>query len=182
MLLSTTPKPFRRYLPLWLSVCCISAAPSFVLAVVGISQPNVAAMVLGVLIFVFIYSAINASQFYHDRITTTPLLHKALSAGFTLRLILTVLTLLTFVPGMRLHFFLLCDAFPGVVALTATKFLLVETLAIYGSDYESAFFPTLLITLLQGVFLSFIVLFASMVLWGLLYLLNSKHKTKVGAA
>lgn len=179
MLLPTEPRSFRYYLVFWLVICCISAAPSFLIAIGG--GANIPAMVLGVIIFVFLYSSINASGFYQSRIVARPLLHKALSIGFTLRLVLTALSALLLVPGINIPFFLICDAFPGMLAVAASKALVAEPAVAYGKDVGASFLPTLITTLIQGVLLSVIVLVASLIVWIILSVINRFKTSEAGA-
>lgn len=179
MLLSKEPKPLYYYLPVWLVICSISAAPSFLLAT-GM-EANVPAMILGIFIFALIYSSINACQFYYNRIVARPLLHKALTIGFTLRLILTFLSTLLLAPRPNFPFLLICDAFPGMLAIAATQFLLAEPGIAYGKYLADNFLPTLITTLIQGVLLSIIAIIVSMIVWAILSMINRFKTSETGA-
>lgn len=78
----------RRFL-LWLLICGVSAAPSFVMAVQN--GGNTAGMVLGVLMFVIGYTLVTSTRPF-QRFYSRPFIRTTMRLGYGLRLLLSALT------------------------------------------------------------------------------------------
>lgn len=128
----------------WLLVCSVSALPSFYLGA-RISDGQVAAMVLGVLVFALGYTVLDY-QTANNRIRQYRLTSVTLRVVYVTRMLLTLL----FPVGMSV------DGFCGVLSLGLT-----ETL--FGSTAVKTFPGAFLTTLTQGAILNF-----ALALYGLL--------------
>lgn len=123
---------------LWLVVCAVSAAPSFILAAGEFSRP---AMGLGVVMFAAAYTAVTCTEHF-ERFHTLPFVRRTLYIGYGLRLVLSV----AFPVGMA------ADLIPGMVSLGLVQRLGLEPHSFAGS---------LATTVVQGGFLN-VILFVFM--------------------
>ena len=126
----------------WIFVCVLSALPSFVLGLT-VAQNEIAAMVLGILIFTIGYTVLDygtaSSRFRQNRKVS-----RTLRIAYGTRVAISIL--------FPLAFYL--DLFCGVITLTLTqRFTGVD--AIY--DDIDGFFGTLLTTLVQGLVLNLVL-------------------------
>lgn len=130
------PSTLVRRLLLWTVVCCVSAAPSFVLASDGFDRP---AMVLGVALFVLAYTAVTSTagfQRFHDR----PFVRRTLYIGYGTRLLLSV----AFPLGVG------ADMMPGMLSIGIVRGMGLE---------PHGFEGTLATTVVQGTLLNLLLAF-----------------------
>ena len=133
---------------LWLSICGVAAVPSFLWGDVGFSIP---AMLLGVVIFAAMFTVISVSTPFRGFLRR-PFMRRTFCAAFVLRLITSV----TLPIGIAV------DVWPGLLATQAVQY----GYASLGLETQRPdFFATLLITLLQGIFLNVLVVLLIAALW-----------------
>jgi hypothetical protein len=144
-----------RRLILWTIICSVSAAPSFILAS---SEFNRAAMVVGVLIFIALYT-IGTSTEAFARFHRRPFVRRTLYMGYGLRLALSMLLPLGFVNGNRMGgavVVLFADVFPGLLSLRC-----IETIGLEPKSFAG----TLATTIVQGALLNAIIFAVMAVLY-----------------
>ena len=102
----------RRNFLMWSVVCWVAAGPSFVLALMSVtnSAADIFAMALAVFLFVFAYTVASGSSLYFS-LNRTPGMRAALRTGFITRMILSVLW----------PFCVTIDGIVGSVVLEATR-------------------------------------------------------------
>lgn len=168
-----TAKKLRRpiaSLALWTVVCVISAAPSFYFGYGTIAQEQVAAMCLGIAIFIGLYTLADQwTQLHPWRQSRNIAL--TLKIGYVTRILISIV----FPVGAAI------DVICGLMSVgIAETMLLMDHSHSGGSTYvggEVHFLGALLITLVQGVVLN-IVLFGYMtVVLGIVMLVRPQTKT-----
>ncbi|MDA7492853.1 hypothetical protein N8510_02015 [bacterium] len=135
----------------WLLVCSVSALPSFYMGA-GISDGQIAAMVLGVLVFASGYTVLDY-QTAHTRIRQYRLTRTTLRVVYVTRMLLTLL----FPVGMFV------DGLCGALSLG-----LAENL--FGSLAVKTFSGAFLTTLTQGAILNFILALYGLLVVGVIML------------
>ncbi len=139
----TAEKVVRRFL-LWAVLCSVCAAPSFIWAA---SQYDVAAMLVGVFLFVVLYTVATCTPHF-ERLRDRPFVRRTLHIGYGTRLGLSIV----FPLGMAL------DLIPGALSARIVDSLVVN---------ETGFAGTLLTTVIQGAFLNAILGVFMLIVFGL---------------
>lgn len=158
-------KPLYKYFIFWTIICCVSAAPSF--WITYREGFNLYAMLLGILIFIVIYSMLNASIFYERLMERFSSLRKALALAFWLRIIISATPIVAVIPLFKkiwlVPFYF--DMFPGLAALKVTAWLkwLFDLKSHHYND--QAFLPTLVTTLIDGALMSAVILAMALLIW-----------------
>ncbi len=167
--LASKPRRPSDSLALWSIVCVISAVPSFYFGYGTIAQEQVAAMCLGIAIFIGIYTAVDQWTLRHPwrQFRNVAL---TLKIGYCTRILISIV----FPVGAMI------DMVCGMMSVRAIKTILpMDHSYPGGSDYlggQVNFLSALLITLVQGVVLN-IVLFGYMTLvLGIIILIRSLSK------
>ena len=132
-----------RNLLIWSTVCILSAAPSYYFgALLAGGQPEaVAAMAVGVLVFILLYTAA-ASTDFAQRLKQQPFVARTIKIGYGIRIaqsLLSIVTPLTFV-----------DIICGGISLRIVGVTARPTTTTEFTDF-------LLATLIQGVLLNLII-------------------------
>jgi len=156
----------------WSFICTISAAPSFVMAFKDKNSGfDVSAMILGVIIFIFIYGFITSTEFYVS-LRKFNTIHKALRFSYVLKITMAMVAFpFTFFTYNKVDtigmFFIFPDFVAGIMSyLLYTELFGKLNLSKNGSvadgnnsgDIGASFFDTLAITLIEGVILSLMIL------------------------
>ena len=162
----------RKHLLIWTVICSIAAMPSFTFSLE--TNPNFAAIALGVALFIVLYTLASSSVFF-DKIHANDIWRKALKFGFGIR----VLQSLFFFCAGPIAWFglsspgamaavvsmpaLLLEGFPGILSLAAAFRLIHGSVPGAGTGSASMmlngdFAVTFLATLFQGVLLNLVVL------------------------
>jgi hypothetical protein len=142
-----TPAPasLARTAVRWLTVCSLSAIPSFVFGL-AVTAGQFAAMVTGILLFVLGYTVADyqtaGSAWRGRRIT-----RRTLKIAYGTRIAISLLLPL----GAYI------DIACGVLSLQVTQSLTGEGLERFDSNGGMTFFPTLLTTLVQGTLLNVVL-------------------------
>ena len=140
----------------WSIVCSLCAAPSFMLA---LQSFNIPAMMLGVTVFIFLYSYANSSTAFYRLCQLRPQLKKALTWAFTLKIAQGLLGITAGMIGFQTGEILLSfDFFAGLLAAV----LLGD---IFGLQDDGSFSTTLLLTLAEGCILSILLLGIALFIW-----------------
>jgi hypothetical protein len=127
-----------RRLLLWTAICCVSAAPSFSLA--WLDDHNRAAMVLGIGIFILLYTAATSTPLF-QRLANRPFVRPTLYIGYGTRLALSVAAIAPYA--------LITDIVPGMISLGFVgNVLKIDT---------KSFTGTLLTTIVQGTLLNLLI-------------------------
>jgi len=157
----------------WSIICTISAAPSFVLAINDKNSGfNPLAMILGVVIFIFIYSFITSSDFY-AYLRKFNNIYKALKFSYLLKIIMAIIAFpFSF---FAFHgkdsiamFFILPDFYAGILSYIAYSWIINTNMHTVNESrtggYEITFVDTLMITLIEGIILSLMILLFSLIM------------------
>jgi hypothetical protein len=139
----------RRFL-LWLLICSVSAAPSFVFA--GLDGANMLGMSAGVLLFVIAYTALTCTAGF-QRFYERPYIRSTLRFGYGARLVFSTLATVVLVAPQESIFILLPDIYAGVLSVTAGSALLGNT----PREAVTSFTGAMLITCIQGALLNGVV-------------------------
>ena len=131
----------RRFV-LWTVICCVSAAPSFAIAY---QTYNRAAMVVGVGMFIVIYTALTSTPAF-ERFNRRPFVRRTLYIGYGLRLLLSI----AYPVGVFV------DIWPGVLSIG-----LVERMGMRPQSFEGTF----AITCIQGAWLNAIIFVFMLVIY-----------------
>ena len=154
-----TPRTYHTQLRYWSIHCCINALPSFLIAFIYLGlwkQPHsILAMILGVLIFIILYTGITTEI----RSFSNPdsLIYKASKVAIIFRAI-TAFIALILVPTP--FFFMTIDYFAGFFAGVILGF----------DTHNYSFFETLIWTLFEGLLLSIFLFTIALVILGLMKL------------
>lgn len=177
---SMSPVPTRKMrqptvsLALWTFVCVVSAAPSFFWGITSIASEQLWAMLLGVGIFIAIYTvADQATQSRSWRhIPPIPL---TLKIGYVTRIVISIV----FPIGIFLDLF--CGFFS--VGIVETVLPLTQSSQDGTGDFagSTGFLGALLITLVQGVVLNIVLLGYMSVVFGIImaFRLRRSHQQEV---
>ena len=128
------PTVLRRLL-LWTAVCVISAAPSFVVAH---QQYDQAAMVLGVCLFILVYTALTSTEAF-ERFHRRRFIRRTLYIGYGMRVAISIVFPIALFP----------DVFAGAISVSLVR----EILRLE----PQAFAGTLAATCISGALLNVIV-------------------------
>jgi len=168
----------------WSIVCTICAAPSFVIAYDGF---NHMAMILGVIIFICLYTLLNSTETFYRITDAKPNLKKSLKFGYGLKFFQGIIGLsLTFIMSggklVKSPVLFFPDFYAGMFSIAfLQKICGMEILQQTHEDRrpspEPTFSETLAMTLTEGVILSLMILLVCMVVWAILAI-YSKFKTK----
>ena len=139
----------------WLTVCSLSAIPSFVFGM-AVTGGQLAAMLSGILLFAIGYTVADyrTAGFAWRR---RPIIRRTLKIAYGTRIAISLLLPL----GAYI------DIACGVVSLGLTESLTGEGLATFDSASSMSFFPTLLTTLVQGVLMNVVLAVYALVVLGL---------------
>jgi len=148
----------------WLLVCGICAAPSFIIAFPNF---NVPAMLVGIAVFVVLFTYVNLSQAYRHAAGQRPQLRLALVVGFGLKTFIALLGVMAFSGFKVFGFFSSPDLIMGIAAVGA-----VGGVARHFHLPNYDFFLTLAATLIEGLLLTLAVIILSAVVWGMLLLIK----------
>ena len=148
-----------KHFGIWLGVGAVTAASSFAWAAHEFSIPGI---VTGVLLYVLLYTMVSLLPATR-RFAQRPFVREAVVFGYGLRMLASLLLPL----GMAI------DMIPGLISvgivaeIWQTLFPQAASMS-YSSNYSThTFIPTLLTTLLQGTFISAIVLVVTAVLYAM---------------
>ena len=161
LMLKRKPLSFGATALTWFVICSVSAVPSFVVGM-EVSEGQIAAMLMGILLFAVGYTFLD----YQTRFT------KMRQSRF-------MLILLRVVYGTRLFISvvfpigMVVDIFPGALATAITQ-------SLFGQDAPEYFLGAMFTTLLQGVFLNAVMaVYGSLVACVLLLLIPAISSLKV---
>ena len=162
--LFTAPREDREFLLgksilIWSSICSISAAPSFFLAVGLVGPLNIPWMVIGVLLFIVGYVAV-------DRMTFGWPYRRRVAVKLSLRLTYVIRISASVIFPVALYADMFCGIFSAMF-ITALGF----------EPERSANMPGLVVliwTLLQGTILNAVLAFIWMILLGICWVLTNE--------
>lgn len=139
----------------WLTVCSLSAIPSFLFGM-AVTGGQLVAMIIGILLFAIGYTLADyrTATFAWRRRRIT---RRTLKIAYGTRIVISLLVPL----GAY------ADIACGVVALGLTESLTGEGLATFDGANRMSFFPTLLTTLIQGVLMNVVLAVYALVILGL---------------
>lgn len=169
----------RRNLIHWASHITLCSAPSFFIAYTsGYDSPHsVAAMCLGVVIFIVFYTAISSLKIF-QRVRMNPILSRSIQLGTYIRTGISLLGGLGLILGHTFSllkkltfFFMLPDIYSGLMAISIVEFFgkcrpqSSLRLSIQGDDAavrfadpwvgnQHSFFPTLATVIIEGLIIS----------------------------
>ncbi len=156
-----TPASIATTILLWTVVCSLSAAPSFFFAIAELARYQAAAMIVGVCIFIGIYSAADLlSRKLPFR--KNPRIRSILRATFIVRSIMVVIFPVALVTDMFLGMFSV-----GLVR-SVTRPLTTD----YFKD-EMGFGMTLATTLVQGCMLSIFLFFLGLLISAIVFVVRA---------
>jgi hypothetical protein len=182
--------PFEKdKLKLWSAVCIISAIPSFYWALEV--RANIPAMLVGIVLFIFGYTAITSSDFYKKQ-KQKIFWFAAMKLAFKVRIfysLLSIATIILFAPNVRdvggkVVWINIADWYLGTYSVAITEFLLdngsFRILGDVGTRidnyvnyvHDSEFFPILVVTITQGILLSLAILLLAVIIWCFLRVKN----------
>lgn len=152
-----SPLAILRRFGLWLLICTVSAAPSFIFA--HEERFNDAAMVVGVVLFAAGYTAATSTARFL-RLRNRPFVRRTMYIGYGLRLLVSVI--------IPVGFFL--DLIPGMLSVGVARSLTGD---------PTGFIGTLIATLVQGTLLNIILGAFMLVLYALqrALLKHDEHRT-----
>ena len=156
---NSPPAILRRFF-LWLLICSMSAAPSFVMA--GTENANREGMAVGVILFVVGYTLLTSTSRF-ERFYRRPFIRPTMYFGYGLRLILSSLTFISSL-GARSNFLIFPDLFCGALSLSAGAFLMGGT---GERQLVSGFAGALLVTCIQGAILNVLVFIFMAIIYAL---------------
>lgn len=149
-------------LKLWSVVCIISAIPSFFWGLLVLA--NITAMIVGVLLFIIVYTIVSSSNFY-KKLKEKAFLFKALRWGFGIRIFYSIIALISMPLKNDIALIVnITDWWLGSLSVALTNVLLGRESFKVGS-LENPFFPTLLTTITQGTLLSLAVFAVAVIIW-----------------
>jgi hypothetical protein len=145
------PRSRARIVTYWIVVCSVSAIPSFLMGLDVVQPPGgVPAMVVGVLLFIGAYVLLDV-RYLEPLARRKRNFRTAMLWGFGLRATASLL----------LPAGILLDMLPGLLSVTIVRTIFPPPPGSestnrfpYGVDSVLGFFPALLTTLLQGVFMN----------------------------
>ncbi len=161
---------FAYYLKRWMLVCVLCAAPSFALAMDAKEPFQPLAMIMGVVIFILIYTVICCSKWY-VKVTRFPTMYKALRWSFMIKIVLAIVALPFSLLGVTRNVdigmtVMFPDFISGMYAIILYLAASRGSENLHSTDkIDYGFFDTLCITLIEGGILSvMIVIFALLLL------------------
>ena len=130
----------------WSFICGISAVPSFIWGYQVVQHPDkIAAMVIGILVFVVGYALLNVFVF-RGQILDKPLLKRTVFIGYGTRLLISIV----FPLGM------LVDMFPGIISVGIANLVVPSS---GGQDAAiNSFTGAVVGTIVQGILLNLVLL------------------------
>lgn len=139
----------------WLTVCSLSAIPSFLFGMAA-TGGQIAAMAVGILLFAAGYTVADyrTAHFAWRRRRIT---RRTLKIAYGTRIVISLLLPL----GAYV------DIACGVIALGLTESVTGEGLTTFDSANRMSFFPTLLTTLVQGVLMNIVLAVYALVILGI---------------
>jgi hypothetical protein len=147
---SITPRLVLRRFFLWLLICSVSAAPSFL---IGASDgANRAGMAAGVLVFVLAYTWLTCTERF-QRFYERRYIRPTMQFGYGARLFLSALAALTLVEPDRAIFAVLPDVYCGLLSVVAGSVVV----GLKPLEAIETFHGAMVITCLQGALLNVIV-------------------------
>lgn len=160
------PARLVRHGVLWLVICSVAAIPSFWMALSV--QANIPAMIVGVLLFVLVYTLVSTSSF-SDWIKRKRVMFRAVQLGFGLRLVLSAIAVLSIVMNIpdSMKMTMLHDGMTGQIALESAKHVFGYSVLDKIDEHMGI---TFIATLLQGVLLNLLLLVAMAIFYGVLKL------------
>lgn len=158
----SAPTIARRF-ALWLAICAVSAAPSFVLALA--LKASVAGMIAAVLAFAVLYTIVTCTERF-ERFHRRPFVRATLYVGYGLRVAATLLSA-TAVLGrgaMPLGFLIFPDMMGGMLSVRVVGFLFGDP---GGEGAVHTFAGAFLTTCVQGALLNVVVFIVMAIAYGL---------------
>ncbi len=175
---------FKENLIKWAIVCTICATPSFILATTKMNA-NIPAMIVGVVIFIFIYAYANSTNIYKNIHNNKTLLRKSLKFGYGLKIFLAIVgtipaVIFTLISTKDMGFlitFFFPDVYMGMISILLISFIagednigLLKCMKTYEDRREvppcnEEFFSTLFITLTEGIIMSIAIMIVVLIVW-----------------
>ena len=158
-----SPSIVARRFALWLTICAVSAAPSFALALSAKADP--VGMIAAVVLFAICYTLVTCTRRF-EQLHRRPFVRSTLYVGYGLRILLSLLTGAAIVGGSRVvSYASVPDLFCGIASLR------IVSLATGGSSVNEARVETLagafVTTCVQGAILNVVVFILMAIAYGL---------------
>lgn len=160
-----TPTLVLRRFFLWLLICGVSAAPSFVL--VTANHGNAAGMASGILLFVVGYTWLTCTRRF-ETLYRKPYIRVTMHIGYGLRLLLSLVMVLA---AFDVYFVITPDAFCGVLSLFAG----MKLTGMREEQLIAHFGGALLLTCLQGAMMNAVVFAVMVVIYALFRFFGKQH-------